>query len=114
MRRVVGLVRFLATFFGRQVSSGIIYDLNDTMTPSTMQIVSVKDMPQEFKSLLLKELGLDVDEKGYITKDGKQVLDRYIDEPVRIENMALFPGSAIVLDDNPLSIASYMEEYGEV
>lgn len=79
-----------------------------------MQIVSVKDMPQDLKSLLLKELGLGVDEKGYITKDGGQILDRYIDRPVRIENMAIFPGSAVVLDDNPLSIASYIEEYGEV
>lgn len=79
-----------------------------------MQIVSLKDMPSDLKSLLLKELGLGVDETGYITKDGKQVLDRYIDQPVRIENMAIFPGSAVVLDDNPLSIASYIEEYGEV
>jgi len=79
-----------------------------------MQIVSVKDMPSDLKSLLLKELGLGVDENGYITKDGKQVLDRYIDQPVPVENMAIFPGSAIVLDDNPLSIASYIEEYGEV
>lgn len=79
-----------------------------------MQIVSVKDMPSDLKSLLLKELGLGVDEDGYITQDGNQVLDRYIDQPVRIENMAIFPGSAIVLDDNPLSIASYIEEYGEV
>jgi hypothetical protein len=79
-----------------------------------MQIVSVKDMPSDLKTLLLKELGLGVDENGYITKDGKQVLDKYIDQPVRTENMAIFPGSAIVLDDNPLSIVSYIEEYGEV
>lgn len=79
-----------------------------------MQIVSVKDMPSDLKSLLLKELGLGVDENGYITRDGKQVLDRYIDQPVRVENMAIFPGSTVVLDDNALSIASYIEEYGEV
>jgi hypothetical protein len=79
-----------------------------------MQIVSVKDMPSHLKLLLLKELGLSVDEDGYITKDGKQVLDRYIDQPVRVENMAIFPGSTVVLDDNALSIVSYIEEYGEV
>jgi len=82
----------------------------------TMQIVSLKDMPSNLKSLLLKELGLGVDENGYITKDGEQVLDRYTNQPVRIENMVILPGSigAVVLDDNPLSIASYIEEYGEV
>lgn len=79
-----------------------------------MEIVSVKDMPTEFKLLLLKELGLGVDEDGYITKDGEQVQDKYIEQPVRLDNMALFPGSTIVLDDNPLSIVSYIEEYGEV
>lgn len=79
-----------------------------------MQIVSVKDMPSDLKSFLLKELGLGVDENGYITRDGEQVLDKYIGQPVQVENMAIFPGSAVVLDDNALSIASYIEEYGEV
>jgi hypothetical protein len=74
----------------------------------------MKDMPESLKLLLLKELGLDIDKNRYITKDGVQVLDKYIDQPVRLENMMLFPGSTIVLDDNPLSIASYIEEYGEV
>jgi len=79
-----------------------------------LQIVSVKDMPSELKLLLLKELGLGVDGNGYITKSGNQVLDPYIEQPVNVENMAIFPGSTIVLDDNPLSLASYIEEYGEV
>lgn len=79
-----------------------------------MQIVSIKDMPSDLKLLLLKELGLGVGEDGVITKDGSQVLDKYTDQPVQIENMAIFPGSTVVLDDNPLSIASYIEEYGEV
>jgi hypothetical protein len=71
-------------------------------------------MPSDLKLLLLKELGLGVDERGYITRDGKQVLDKYIGQPVPIENMAIFPGSTVVLDDNPISITSYIEEYGEV
>ncbi|MCS4537722.1 MAG: hypothetical protein HYY67_02530 [Thaumarchaeota archaeon] len=79
-----------------------------------MQLVSMKDMPENLKLLLLKELGLDIDKNRYITKDGSQVLDKYIDQPVKLENMVLFPGSTLVLDDNPLSIASYIEEYGEV
>ena len=79
-----------------------------------MQLVSLKDIPYDLKLVLLRELGLGVDESGYVTKDGKQVLDKYLDQPVRMDNMAIFPGSSIVLDDNPLSIALYIEEYGEV
>ncbi len=80
-----------------------------------MELVSFKDAPKEFKIRLLKGLGFDVDEKGvYVTQNGQRVLDKYIDKPIRLENMVIFPGSTIVLDDNPLSIASYMEEYGEV
>lgn len=70
-------------------------------------------MPSHLKLLLLKELGLSADANGYITKDGEQVQDKYLGQPVRVENMAIFPGSAVVLDDNPLSIALYIEEYGE-
>jgi len=80
-----------------------------------LELFSLKGTPKEFRVALLKALGLDVDEKGvYVTKDGNPVIDGYIDKPVRFENMAIFPGSTIVLDDNPLSIASYIEEHGEI
>jgi hypothetical protein len=46
-------------------------------------------------------------------KDGKRVMDKCVDQPVQMENMAIFLDSTLVLDDNPLSIASYIEEYGE-
>ncbi|MDG7009157.1 MAG: hypothetical protein JRN06_13190 [Nitrososphaerota archaeon] len=74
----------------------------------------ISDMPQAAKTLLLKLLGLDANNEGYVTREGKVVIDEYIEQPVRVENMALFSGSTIVLDDNPLSIASYIEEHGEV
>ncbi len=74
----------------------------------------MNEIPKEMKPLLLKELGLGIDENGFVTQNGKQVLDKYIREPVRVENMAILPGSTIVLDDNPLSIALYIEEYGDL
>ncbi len=80
-----------------------------------MELISLKEAPKEFKLELLKALELGVDEKGiYVTKNGEPVIDHYIDKPVRFDNMAIFPGSTIVLDDNPLSLASYIEEHGEV
>ncbi len=80
-----------------------------------MELISLKEAPKEFKLELLKALELAVDEKGiFVTKNGEPVIDHYIDKPVRFDRMAIFPGSTIVLDDNPLSIAAYIEEHGEV
>jgi hypothetical protein len=75
------------------------------------EIISLKDMSDEVKILLLKELGLNSDGKYVLDSTGKLYLDRYLEEPVELSNMAIFPGSVIVLDNNPLSIASYLEEF---
>ncbi len=79
-----------------------------------MQLVSLRYMPANFKGVLLKELGLGIDEAGYVTRDGRVVKDKYIDQPVKVDNMMVLPGSTIVLDDNPLSVALYIQEYGDL
>lgn len=80
-----------------------------------LELISLKEAPREFKIALLRELQMAVDKEGFVIgPNGKQVIDEYIDKPVRFENMAIFPGSTIVLDDNPLSIASYIEDYGDI
>ncbi len=79
-----------------------------------MEFVTLKQVPKEFKLQVLKSLGLDVNDHGFVTKNGEPVIDQYIDRPVKFDNMAIFPGSTIVIDDNPLSIASYVEEHGEI
>jgi hypothetical protein len=71
-------------------------------------------MPANLKDTLLKELGLDADEHGYVTRDGRVVRDKYTNQPVAVENMMILPGSTVVLDDNPLSIALYIQEYGDL
>nr|WP_276978063.1 hypothetical protein [Ferrimicrobium acidiphilum] len=79
-----------------------------------MELISIKTAPKEFRVRLLQALGYDVDPEGiYATKDGKPVVDKYINKAVRVENMAIMPGSTIVIDDNPISIASYFEEHEE-
>lgn len=78
-----------------------------------VELVSIKKMPKELKIKLLKELGYDSDGR-FVLKDGKKLVDKYTGEPVRISNMFIFPGSTIVLDNNPLSISSFLEEFGEV
>jgi hypothetical protein len=81
----------------------------------SLELVSLKEAPREFKIALLKGLGFDVDKEGYVVdSEGKRVTDKYSDKQVRIENMAVFPGSAVIMDNNPLSIASYIEEHEEI
>jgi len=79
-----------------------------------LELIILKEAPREFKLGLLRALEYDVDKNGvYVTKNGTPVIDQYIDKPVRFDNMAIFPGSTIVIDDNPLSIASYIEDHPE-
>jgi len=78
-----------------------------------MELVSIKDMPQEFKIRLLHELGYDSD-GTFVLKDGQQYTDKYTGTPIKIDNMFIYPGSTIILDNNSLSISSFLEEYGDV
>lgn len=75
------------------------------------ELVSIKDMPRKMKIQLLRELDHDSDGQFVLKKNGEMLLDKYIDEPIKINNMIILPGSTIILDDNPLSISSFLEEY---
>jgi hypothetical protein len=79
-----------------------------------MEIISLKNVSIKSKEALLKELGYKSDGVFVLQSDGKkQHLDKYTGDPVKVSNMAILPGSTIVIDDNPVSIASYLEEYGD-
>lgn len=79
-----------------------------------MELVSLKEVSLNTKLALLKELGYDSDGDDIFDSNGGKVVDRYIDVPVRVNNMVIFPGSTIILDDNEFSISSYIEEFGDV
>jgi len=76
-----------------------------------MEYVSLKDLPKESKIQLLIALGYGSDGNYVLDSNGGRVKDKYIDIDVTLSNMLIFPGSTIILDNNPLSIASYLEEY---
>lgn len=78
-----------------------------------MELMSLSEISAESKRLLLNGLGLWEKEGLVIDAEGNKILDRYLQIPVKIDNMVIFPGSTIVLDNNELSIAMYMEEFGE-
>ncbi len=79
-----------------------------------MEFVSLKGVSLKSKIMLLKELGYDSDGEFVLDISGKKVIDKYLDIPVKVDNMIILPGSEIILDDNELSISSYLEEYGDV
>ncbi|MEA3513950.1 MAG: hypothetical protein U9R34_00575 [Nanoarchaeota archaeon] len=78
------------------------------------EFISMTEMPKEFKIELLKELGYGSDDKFVLNKSGSILLDRYTEDQVRLDNMIILPGSEIILDNNPLSVSSYMEEFKDV
>jgi len=83
----------------------------------TTELVSIGDMPKPLKIMMLNELGYHSDGTFVLTQKGEKCLDRYTNEPIKIDNMAIFPmfpKGAIILDNNPLSISSYLEDFPEV
>lgn len=79
------------------------------------ELVSLKGMPRELKIELLRRLGYGSDDIFVLEpQTGKRHHDKYTGDPVRLDNMVILPGSAIVLDNNPLSISSFLEEFGDV
>lgn len=78
-----------------------------------MDLVSLHGLDKKSRIALLRELGYTSDGEYILDKNGNRVLDRYTAEPVHLSHMVIVPGSTIVLDDNPLSIAHYWEEYGD-
>lgn len=91
-----------------------IVKYSDLVYYMIMELVSLKELSTNTKIHLLNELGYDSDGEFVIDAKGKKVIDKYLDVPVRISNMVILPGSEVILDDNELSISSYIEEYGNV
>lgn len=78
-----------------------------------MELIHLKDMSLNSKRILLKELGYHHDGEFVLDDKGNKIPDRYLEIPVKIENMVILPGSEIILDDNELSISAYLEEFGD-
>lgn len=79
-----------------------------------MELVSLKKTPLDFRIALVRELGYDTDEVYVLRPDGTQLMDEYANVPITLDNMMILPGSAVILDENPLSVASYFEDHGDI
>jgi hypothetical protein len=78
------------------------------------ELISLRDMPKDLKIMLLKELGFNSDGVFVLDEKGEKCLDKYTNKPLMIDNMAIIPKCAMILDNNPLSISSFLEEFGDV
>ena len=72
---------------------------------------SLDNLTKEEKIELLRVLNYDSDGQFVLTESGEIVIDKYIDQPVKIDNMLILEGSTLIIDNNPLSIAAYLEAY---
>ncbi len=79
-----------------------------------MDVLKWADIPREVQLEFLRELGYTVEGNDVFDAAGARVLDRYAKVPVRLDNLLIVWGSTLLLDNNPISIASYFEEYGEI
>jgi homoaconitase/3-isopropylmalate dehydratase large subunit len=69
----------------------------------------------QFKIALVKALGLGVDNTGSILDEqGKPIVDEYVKERVTLANMAILPGSRVILVDNEVSIAGYLNAHPDI
>ena len=78
------------------------------------ELFSIKDAPPEFKVALLRELGFESDGSKIFDPQGQPVKDPYLGVEVTLDRMVLMPGSTIILDDNPASIAAYLVDNPDV
>ena len=79
-----------------------------------METISLKEISINSKIALLRELGFNSDGEYVLDSEGNKVIDRYVNIPVKVENMVILPGSTVILDDNILSLSCYMEEFPDV
>ena len=78
-----------------------------------MERITLQGLPIDAKTRLLEGLGYGSDGTHVLNGQGNRVVDPYVEVEVTLANVLILPGSTIILDNNPLSIAAYFEEYGD-
>jgi len=78
-----------------------------------MEIISLKDVSKNTKIAILEKMGYKSDGTFVLDKDGKKVLDKYTHTEVKLDNMAILPGSILILNEESGSILKYIEEHSD-
>lgn len=77
----------------------------------TETVWSIENADPEVREALLDRLGYAMEGDRILDEDGNVVEDPCTGDPVHPQNMAIFPGSTVIVDDNPVSVAWYYENY---
>jgi len=77
-----------------------------------MEEIKLVQLNNEKRVEILKKLGYGVNSEGYVIKDStkKEVICKYSGEKVHINTAAILPGSLLVINANPLTMAEYFVE----
>ena len=78
------------------------------------ELVSLQSIDKPSKIALLEALEYKSDGIFVLDKNGEKFLDKYINSPIKLDEMLILPGSTIIISNNEISIISYMEEYGDI
>jgi hypothetical protein len=77
------------------------------------QLISLMQFDKESKIAILEGLGYKSDGIYVLTENGDRYIDKYINTPVRLDDMLILPGSTVIISNNEISILGYIEEYGD-
>ncbi len=74
---------------------------------------SFSALDAESKLRVLESIGYGTD-GTFVTRHGKPYRDQYTHQPIRLTEVIVLPGSTVVLSDNPISLAMYLEDHPDV
>jgi len=76
-----------------------------------MEEIKLVQLGNDERVTVLKKLGFGLDCEGYVLdKKGKPIICRYSQKKVHINTAAILPGSVIVINANPITMAEYFLE----
>lgn len=72
-------------------------------------MISLIQLNNSNRILALQKLGYDINDEGYVydKSNGKEVICKYSKEKVHINTAAILPGSVIIINANPETMAQY-------
>lgn len=80
--------------------------------PRPFKVTTLDDLDDEEKIQLLELLGEGYGcRDGKVTQNGAVYKDPYSKRPVTLGELAIMPGSTVVIGNNPVSIAGYVADY---
>ena len=77
--------------------------------------VHFEKLTEDKKLILLKALGYDVNENGFILNDKKKYhICPYTNMRVLFKNASILPGSVVIINTSSLTLSEYITDYVDV